>query len=62
MYNENPNHLEQSLDYCDLNKVLDFWIKYEGEFKNDCKEGFGKLYLSNGEIYSGIFKSDTING
>lgn len=27
--------------------------KYEGEYKNDQKHGFGKFYWGDGRIYSG---------
>ena len=30
---------------------------YEGEFKNDKKEGKGKIIYKNGEIYEGEFKN-----
>jgi hypothetical protein len=42
--------------------VEEYWTKYDGEFKDDNKEGFGTLYLSNGEKFSGTFKKDFVNG
>jgi len=41
---------------------LECWIKYEGSFKNNLKDGFGILYLSNEEKFVGFFKNDLING
>jgi len=38
------------------------WTYYEGEFKMDHKEGFGTLYMTNGDRFSGSFKSDAIEG
>ena len=38
------------------------WIKYQGNFKDDFKEGSGKLYLSNGEKYEGYFCNDVVHG
>lgn len=37
-------------------------MRYEGPFKKDNKEGFGILFLSNGERYEGQFSEDFING
>lgn len=44
--------------------VLDFsyWVKYEGGFKDDNKEGMGKLLLTNGEIFEGYFLNDFASG
>ena len=42
-----------------LDKKLPF---YEGNYLNGKKEGFGTLYLSNGDIYRGEFKQDKFNG
>ena len=34
--------------------------KYEGEFKNDKREGKGKIIYNNGDIYEGEFKNNEI--
>ena len=31
---------------------------YEGEFKNNVREGKGKIFLANGEIKEKIFRND----
>jgi hypothetical protein len=36
--------------------ILDKWIKYDGNFYDDKKQGFGILYLSNGEKFVGTFE------
>ena len=36
--------------------------RYEGYFKEDKKEGFGKYYYNNGNIYEGEFKNDIVEG
>jgi len=38
--------------------------RYEGEFANNyrMKDGYGKIYYKNGDIYEGEFKSDQFNG
>ena len=38
------------------------WSHYEGEFSMDKKEGFGTLYMLNGDKFSGCFKNDSIEG
>lgn len=48
--------------YENFNNLEDGWIKYEGDFKNDSKNGIGTLYIHNGDIFFGEFKSDEING
>ena len=32
--------------------------RFEGEFKNDKREGKGKLFYKNGDIKEGIWKND----
>ena len=34
--------------------------KYEGQWKNNVKEGYGILYFSNGIIYEGKLENDLI--
>ena len=41
--------------------VFDYGI-YEGETKNDLKEGKGILFYNNGNRYEGEFKNDLIEG
>lgn len=62
LYNENPVGLSTPFDYRDLDMVDEFWEKYQGEFKDDNKEGYGTMFLSNGEKFTGIFKRDFVNG
>jgi hypothetical protein len=37
-------------------------MAYSGSLVTDTKEGFGKLRLSNGEVFEGEFKYDKIDG
>ena len=41
----------------DLESGKKCWIKYEGEFKDGEREGFGTIYYANGERFSGCFKT-----
>lgn len=36
--------------------------KYEGDWKEDRKEGVGKWYYTNGCYYDGEWKNDSMNG
>jgi len=36
--------------------------KYEGDWKNDTMNGYGKYYFSNGDKYEGEWKDGKING
>jgi len=40
----------------------EYWVKYEGDFLDDNKEGIGTLYLSNGDVFTGEFKNDLVHG
>lgn len=51
LYNEEVMQLEKSFDYQDWAIVEEYWVKYEGEFAMDNKQGKGKLFLSNGEVF-----------
>lgn len=62
MHNKKIKKLDGKFNYKDFNNLGDYWLKYEGHFKMDKKDGFGILYLTNGEKYSGTFVNDTVNG
>ena len=44
MYNENPAELDQPFDFKDFDLVDEYWTKYDGEFKDDNKEGKDNYY------------------
>eukprot|EP01015_Nassula_variabilis_P029214 TRINITY_DN6237_c0_g1_i5.p1 TRINITY_DN6237_c0_g1~~TRINITY_DN6237_c0_g1_i5.p1 ORF type:complete len:221 (-),score=45.43 TRINITY_DN6237_c0_g1_i5:38-700(-) len=52
----------ETFDFKDLAKIGEYWDKYEGEFVNGMKHGFGTLYLTNGEKFKGQFQFDKANG
>ena len=62
VYNENPIPLVAECDYKNFDGLGDHWVKYDGEFVNDIKEGLGMLHLSNGDRFEGEFRSDMIHG
>jgi hypothetical protein len=55
VYNDHPSPIKGGFDYTNFNTLDEEWIKYEGQLKKDAKDGKGKLYLTNGEIYNGLF-------
>ena len=46
--------------YQDLNDLGNKWIRYEGEFFNDNREGKGRLYMPNGDIIYGNFEDNKL--
>jgi len=44
------------------NIMYDNGLQYVGEFKNDMREGWGKLYYNNGDVYKGNFEKDLRHG
>lgn len=62
LYNNQAKPLEGTFDYANFNKIQDYWLRYEGDFKMDMKDGFGTIYFTNGEQFSGTFVNDMIHG
>lgn len=56
---ENEN---KDINYENVKKVENAWIKYEGEFKKGKMNGFGTIYFENGDRYRGFFKEGLIYG
>lgn len=50
--------MTENFSYENFDNVDDGWIKYEGDFENDTKNGIGTLYLHNGSMFFGEFKND----
>ena len=46
--NENPDKIIGKFNYRDFSEIDFCWSVYEGEFKNDHKNGKGTIILSNG--------------
>lgn len=60
LYEEENYEDDQTKDKFILN--LDAWIKYEGTFIKNQKEGVGYLTLKNGDIFLGEFKDNQAEG
>ena len=48
--------------YDNFDNIDDGWIRYEGDFVNDTKNGIGTLYLHGGDVFFGEFKEDEVHG
>ena len=62
MINESPKVIEGSYDFTNFDNVSEYWMKYNGDFMKDAKNGTGILILSNKEKFYGTFENDIING
>lgn len=62
LYNGLIGGMNSGFDYQDFGKTGNCWVKYEGDFVQDKKNGTGTLYLQNGERYFGEFKDDKVHG
>jgi len=62
LYNKKAKKTGGPLDWRDFGKLGEHWTSYEGDFRVDNKEGYGLMYLSNGEKYIGEFKNDKVCG
>ena len=50
------------MDFENFENVKNFWVCYSGEFKNDCFNGIGNLFLSNGQKFLGQFWEGKVHG
>lgn len=62
LYNGDAQRMEHEFDYKDFSLLNQRWERYEGDFDMDKREGFGLLYLTNGEKFAGNFAGDKISG
>lgn len=60
--NNKPKKSKQPINWRNFENYRDCWVTYEGDFREDNKEGYGLLYFNNGEKYIGEFKKDAIWG
>ena len=52
----------QEVDFTNFNEVEANWIRYEGDFQDDGKDGMGTIFFVDGSKYVGEFKDDMIDG
>lgn len=62
LHNEQQEPKDIETQYWEFDFNREHWLHYEGEFNMDHKDGFGTLYLANGDKFSGCFKNDAIEG
>ena len=53
---------EFEIDFHNFNQIEDKWVRYEGEFNNDLRDGKGRLEFANGDILISEFKLNSIDG
>ena len=61
-FSEFPEMVFEEMNYKNFSNIYKFWIKYEGDFINNCWSGIGTLYLINGDRFTGRFSNNQING
>ena len=59
--NNEINNINNNSVYIRQIKIYDF-DRYEGQIINEIKEGKGKFYYNNGDIYEGYFRNDKFEG
>ena len=62
VYNDRPEAFQYPFNFNDFATLGDKWVYYEGDFRNDSKDGYGKIQLTNGEVFEGTFVEDAIEG
>ncbi|KRX09751.1 Protein kinase-like domain [Pseudocohnilembus persalinus] len=62
VFNENTQEINQDFDFRNFDLLGENWIKYEGNFIDDNKQGYGVLYLANGDRFEGQFYQDLVHG
>ncbi|CAD8142421.1 unnamed protein product [Paramecium pentaurelia] len=60
--NIQAEEIEGPFDYQDLRVIQNGWLGYEGNFSEGKMKGFGKLQLTNGEVFEGQFQDGIIDG
>ena len=46
----------------DFGKLEDYWVYYEGEWREDVKHGKGRVGLTSGAVFEGEWKEDVVEG
>ena len=54
IYSTNYQYTDK-INYQDTNEIGNYWVKYDGDFKNGMKDGQGTLTMINGERLVGSF-------
>lgn len=49
-------------NFKDFDALGDYWTKFEGDFKDGMKSGYGILYLTNSEKFACTFVNDKATG
>ncbi|CAD8102080.1 unnamed protein product [Paramecium sonneborni] len=60
--NNNPDIMDAFLNVNEFPGILNYWVKYEGDFYQNKKHGIGSITFSNGDYYIGGFQKDQMEG
>lgn len=58
----NHRYTPAPVDYRCIDLAQGYWTRFEGEFENGTKTGFGTIFFQEGEKFSGCLKRDVIEG
>jgi hypothetical protein len=58
----NLRYRPSPVDYRCIDLSKGYWTRFEGEFENGTKTGFGTIFFEEGEKFSGCLKRDVIEG
>jgi len=54
--------MEFDFDHTNFDNLGESWERYEGNFKEDTKDGLGRLFLVDGSMLDGTFEGDQVHG
>lgn len=54
--------MEPYFEMEEFDTLGDSWLRYQGSFERDRKNGHGILYLVNGDKFEGTFMNDYLHG
>lgn len=58
----NPKAQPSRVDYYDMATLGEAWLKYEGDFRQGDRQGYGTLHFANNEKFMGNFKEGKVHG
>ena len=61
-FNPAPTKLKGEFDLKNFSELRNYWEKYDGEFDLGKWNGFGTIYLANGERFVGKFRYGKVHG
>lgn len=62
LYNHQQSELSEDFDGTDFTKLGGGWIRFDGNFSNGMKNGFGTIAIKGDKQFCGNFKNDVVHG